>query len=56
MPESFQHLIKKTRVKLRVNYFWSTFGCFMQLGLTSYLKDIKIKQIGKPGQNYQGEH
>jgi hypothetical protein len=28
----------------------------MPTGITSIVKDIKNKQIGKPGQNYQGEH
>ncbi len=44
------------RVKLPMNYFLSTFGRFMQVGIRTIVKDIKNRKIGKPGQNYQGEH
>ena len=39
-----------------MNYFLSTFGRFMPTGFKGIVKDIKDKKIGKPGQNYQGEH
>ena len=52
----FNTLLKNRAQKVPEKYFWSNFERLLRIDAKSIVKDIKQHKIGKPGQNYQGEH